>query len=133
MKKMVLILLALTLSLSLTACSVPDDLITTAPFVTAGDASAIQVCKGNRQMIVNALNTLIVGTAITEPFGFTVSYNGTTASIGNVTGIDASAIQGLFSELPYCPGKGLITVKVTFDAAGKNQVSVTCSLAAHNS
>ena len=136
MKKCFLVSLAVALILSLCACSGLGDMAGTAPAVTADEASAKQVCISNRQMIVNTLDSLITGAAtgtpVTKPFEFTVSFDGSTASVGNVTGIDTLTVQSLFAILPYCPDKGVITVSVTFDDSGNDRMSVTCSIAAHN-
>ncbi len=136
MKKGLFSVFALALILSLCACSGFGDMSGTVPAVTADEASAKQVCISNRQMIVNTLDSLITGAAtgtpVTEPFGFTISFDGSTASVGNVTGIDTLTVQSLFAILPYCPDKGVITVSVTFDDSGNDRMSVTCSIAAHN-
>ena len=82
-----------------------------------------KTCAGNCREIVGQLNSTLMGKTISKTGTLTVTYDPDTEAAG-VTADDTSFIAGtefekLFSELPYCPAGGNITVSIANAGLGE--------------
>ena len=93
-----------------------------------------KTCAGNCREITGQLNSFFMGKTISKTGTLTVTY-ATDTEVADVTSDDTSFIadtefEKLFSELPYCPAGGNITVAVA-DEVDSYKFTATCDFEGH--
>ena len=97
-----------------------------------------KTCAGNCREIVGQLNSTLMGKTIAKTGNITVTYDPDT-EVADVTAatdpfISDTDFEKLFSELPYCPAGGTITVTVADAGLGEvdsYKFTATCDFDGH--
>ena len=97
-----------------------------------------KTCAGNCREIVGQLNSTMMGKTIANTGTVTVKYD-TDSEVASVEAaatpfIAATDFENLFSELPYCPAGGNITVAVADSGLGEvdsYKFTATCDFDGH--